>query len=87
MGNTLKVKQFAKTPDQILSEVSELSGTDVFIPYNLGLIPIDVAIKWIVQKKYWRMAKSGMTYSAIKVELSEEYSLSVSSIEKLVYKK
>jgi len=46
-----------------------------------------LAKKWLVKQHYFRMARTGRTYTDIKYELSVKYGLSVSSIEKLVYRK
>ena len=75
------------TKEFIIEEISELSGVDAKPLFNKGLLTLDHARKWIVQQKYFRLKEPGRTYTDIKYELSCDYGLSVSSIEKLVYKK
>lgn len=75
------------TKDLILSEVNELAGIDASKLFDIGLIHPNHARKWVVQKKYFEMAKTGRTYTDIKLELSVEYGVSVSTIEKMVYRK
>ena len=75
------------TKDLILGEIKQLAGMDASGLFNIGLIPPKHARKWIVKQKYFLMAKSGRTYTDIKNELSDEYGVSVSAIEKMVYRK
>ncbi len=73
--------------DLILGEIKELAGIDASKLFDIGLIPEDHARNWVVRQKYFLMAKTGRTYRDIKEELSDEYGVSVSTIEKLVYRK
>ena len=73
--------------EMILNEVNHLAGIDTVKLFDIGLISPDHARKWVVMQKYFQMAKTGRTYSDIKNELSDEYGMSVSSIEKMVYRK
>jgi len=75
------------TKELILSEVNEIAGVDTGKLFDIGLIPTNHARKWVVRKKYFELAKTGRTYTDIKLELSVEYGVSVSMIEKLVYRK
>ena len=75
------------TKELILSEVNEYAGIDAGKLFDIGLIPPDHARKWVVMQKYFQLAKSGRTYTDIKLELSVDYGVSVSAIEKMVYKK
>ena len=43
--------------------------------------------KVLILKAYQDMAKRGMKYKDIKAALSKEYGVSVSGIEKLIYRK
>ena len=71
----------------IISEVNQITGIDAGKLFEIGLIPSNHARNWIVRKKYFEMAKTGRTYFDIKLELSVEYGLSMSMIEKLVYRR
>ncbi|MCB2218974.1 MAG: hypothetical protein KQI35_01175 [Bacteroidetes bacterium] len=53
---------------------------------DVGLVGEKEIIKALVKKEYDEMAKQGKKYKDIKAELSGKYGLSVSSIEKLVYR-
>ncbi len=72
--------------DQLAKDILEISGIDPLPLMNLGLLPLDEARKWVVKQKYYTLAKTGRTYTDIKYDLSEIYGLSVSSIEKLIYR-
>jgi len=73
--------------DLIIGEIKEIAGIDAGRLFEMGLIPEEHAINWVVKQKYFRLAKTGRTYVDIKNELSVEYGVSVSKIEKLVYRK
>ena len=75
------------TKDLILNDVNQIVGIDTGILFDIGLIPPNHARNWIVRKKYFEMAKTGRTYTDIKLELSVEYGVSVSMIEKMVYRR
>ncbi|MFN3382921.1 MAG: hypothetical protein ACK41O_25910, partial [Runella zeae] len=62
------------------------AGFDAKRMFDIGLLPLKEAKKWLVRKQYFDMAKTGRSYSDIKLELSVKYQLSVSSIEKLIYR-
>ena len=72
--------------EQIMSEIRQLTGVDASRLFEVGLIPEKHACKWVVRKKYFELAKTGRTYTDIKNELSVVYGVSVSSIEKMVYR-
>ena len=72
--------------DLILGEIQQLTGIDAGRLFDIGLLSPDYARKWVVKQKYFQLAKSGRTYTDIKNELSAEYRISVSSIEKIVYR-
>ena len=76
-----------KTRDLILSEVNQIAGTDTSKLFDIGLIPADHARKWMVKQRYFQLAKTGRTYMDIKLELSVKYGVSVSMIEKMIYRK
>ena len=71
----------------ILEEIQEIAGIDAGKLFDMGLIPEDHARNWVVKQKYFQLAKTGRTYIDIKNELSVEYGVSVSKIEKLVYRR
>jgi hypothetical protein len=71
----------------IINEIKELSGIDITASLRTGLIRPGDATRWLVREKYYRLAKTGRTYTDIKLELSGLYGISISSIEKLIYRK
>ena len=73
--------------DLILDEIQQLTGIDAEKLFEIGLIHANHARKWVVKEKYYRLARTGRTYTDIKNELSDEYGISVSAIEKLIYRK
>jgi hypothetical protein len=72
---------------EIALEIEQVSGIKAEELIGVGLLHPEDAKRWLVKEKYYEMAKTGMTYTDIKYELSEKYGISVSSIEKLVYRK
>ncbi len=70
----------------IAQEIKEISGIEAKLMLEIGLLHPGQATKWLVKQQYFAMAKTGRTYADIKYELSEKYGISVSSIEKLVYR-
>ncbi len=75
------------TKDLILEEIKDLAGIDAGFLLENGLLTTEHARKWVVKKKYFQLARTGRTYTDIKNELSDCYGLSVSTIEKMVYRK
>ena len=71
----------------IIGEIEQLAGVDAAQLFDKGLLTLDHARKWIVKQKYFLLAKTGRSYTDIKYELSIDYGISVSSIEKMVYRK
>ena len=74
------------TKDLILGEIRELAGIDAAQLFDNGLLTLDHAKRWVVKKKYFLLSKDGRTFTDIKYQLSDEYGLSVSAIEKLIYR-
>jgi len=73
--------------NEFLIEIQQLSGIDASKLVEIGLITSNHAKKWIVRQKYFHLAKTGRTYADIKYELSIDYGISVSAIEKIIYRK
>jgi hypothetical protein len=73
--------------NKIAEEIQKMTGVDAQKLMDLELLhPLD-ARKWLVKKKYYAMSDGNKTYTEIKGELSLEYGLSISTIEKLIYRK
>jgi hypothetical protein len=93
----LRLNYIEKKPKEEirLSESLELLANEVLDKYNvdikdvidIGLVGEKEIKRALVKKEYEEMAKQNMTYKVIKAKLSKRYGLSVSSIEKLVYRK
>ncbi|MBC8436179.1 MAG: hypothetical protein H8D88_01295 [Bacteroidetes bacterium] len=78
---------------KVVNDLREKYGIDVEHLVRLGLLPPNAAKKWLVKAMYFDLArdgntidKGGRTYTDIKMELSIEYGISISSIEKLIYR-
>ncbi len=77
-----------ETNNQLIAkEIKELIGVEAEALMELGLLHPAHARKWLVMQRYYALARTGRTYTDIKYELSVKYDISVSSIEKMVYKK
>lgn len=72
---------------RIAGEIKELAGVDAEPLMGIGLINPHEARKWVVKQRYYQMCGNGRTKTDIKGELSATYGISVSSIEKMVYRK
>jgi len=80
--------------EKVIIDLRERCGIEVEQLVIRGLLPVSQAKKWLVKELYFTYAregktleKGGMTYTQIKNELSDSYGVSVSTIEKLVYRK
>lgn len=79
---------------RVVIELRERCGLEVEHLVVRGLLPVNQAKKWLVKELYFEFAregntleKGGRTYTNIKNELSVNYGVSVSTIEKLIYRK
>jgi len=79
------------TPDNsvnlLVEDVFNKMGVDVLDAVKASLIGRKELTRSLIKYDYEQMAKQGRKYKVIKAELSEKYGVSVSSIEKLVYRK
>jgi hypothetical protein len=73
--------------EMIAREIQEVSGVDVKSIMEMGLLHPIEARKWLVKTKYYLLADGSRTLTDIKYELSENYGISISSIEKMIYRK
>ncbi len=73
--------------EKLISDIQAYSGIDVRDVMEIGILSTNDARKWVVRTKYHEMSKNrqDLSLTAIKYELSEEYGMSVSAIEKMVY--
>jgi hypothetical protein len=71
---------------KIVDDIRNHFGIDVEDIVKNEILPTMVAKKWLVKSLYFKEAKSGRTYTDIKLDLSVEYDISVSAIEKMVYR-
>jgi hypothetical protein len=72
--------------EMIASEIQTAIGIETKQLFRIGLLKPREAKKWLVKHYYYQWAKSGRTYADIKYELSLRYNISVSSIEKIIYR-
>ena len=82
-----KVKKLSRSEEMLVSEVLDKMNADIRESIEIGLAGEKEIKRVLLKKEYEDMAKEGMKYKDIKVLLSEKYGLSVSSIEKLVYRR
>ena len=80
--------------EKVIIDLREHFGIEVENLVKRGLLPVSAAKKWLVRELYFTYAKEGntiekggRTYTNIKNELSDCYGVSVSSIEKMIYRK
>ena len=76
-----------KEEQKIVEDIRSHFGIDVEDIMGKGILPGKVAKKWLVKSRYYEMAKTGRTYFDIKMDLSVEYDISVSAIEKMIYRR
>jgi hypothetical protein len=72
--------------EKIKSELEACNDLKIGTLYDQGLINPASARNWLIRKKYFEMARTGRSYTDIKIELSLEYDVSVSMIEKIIYR-
>jgi len=72
--------------EMIAHELHAAVGIEAEKLLEIGLVKPHEAKKWLVKHYYYQWAKSGRTYADIKYELSLRYGISVSSIEKIIYR-
>jgi hypothetical protein len=82
-----KVKKLTESEEKLVNEVLDKLNADIRESIEIGLAGEKEIKRVLLKKEYEDMAKEGMKYKDIKILLSEKYGLSVSMIEKLVYKK
>jgi hypothetical protein len=84
----IKDKFMSKYYEKLVSEAERLSNkTGIKELFDLGIITVNELQKWVVKELYYEaVKKGGKSYKEIKFELSEEYPLSCSTIEKLIYR-
>mgnify|MGYP007068648650 CR=1 FL=1 len=75
--------------DMIIRDFKKEFGIDISQVIQRGILPVTEAKKWLVRELYYKWAKKDRmrTYADIKYELSIIYDISVSSIEKMIYRK
>jgi len=73
----------------IIRDFNREFGIDVSEVIRKGILHVTEARKWLVRELYYKMAKADneRTYADIKYELSDLYDISVSTIEKMIYRK
>ena len=72
---------------RIIKDIFRLYGIDISFMVMMKMLHIDDAKKWLVREEYHRLYREeGYSYRQVKEILRDRYGLSVSSIEKLVYR-
>ena len=78
--------RLTENEEMLVSEVLDKLNTDIRESIEIGLVGEKEIIRVLVKKDYEDMAKDGMKYKDIKEQLSKKYGVSISWIEKLIYK-
>ena len=80
--------------EKVVVDLRERFGIEVEHLVLRGFLPVSTVKKWLVKELYFEYARKGhaherggRNYTNIKNELSVNYGVSVSTIEKLVYRK
>ena len=72
---------------RIIKDILQHYKVDVSYFVAMGLLHIDDAKYWLIKKEYKRLYNNGeYSYKNVKKFLSERYTISISSIEKLIYR-
>ena len=70
----------------LVNDVQDKFGIDVTDAIRIGLAGEKEIKRVLIKKKYALLATEGISYKEIKDRLSREFGVSVSSIEKMVYR-
>ena len=70
----------------LVGDVLDKYDIDVTDSVQIGLVNEKDLKRVLIKHDYEKLAKDGLKYKDIKKQLSEQYNVSVSSIEKLVYR-
>ena len=79
-------KKTSKMERQKLIEALQNEGIEAKHYLEIGLIEEKTAKRWLIRRHYFQLAKDGRSYTDIKYELSELFEISISSIEKIIYR-
>jgi hypothetical protein len=73
---------------RIIKDIWANYGIDISYLIAVGMLHIDDAKNWLVRNEYERLYKSGdfKTYTEVKEYLIKRYDISLSSIEKMIYR-
>ena len=72
---------------RIIKDILDLYSIDTSYLIAVGLLHIDDAKNWLIRKEYIRLYNNGeFTYKEVKRYLRERYGVSISCIEKMVYR-
>ena len=73
---------------RIIKDIWTIYGIDISFFISVGMLHIDDAKNWLVRKEYERLYKTGdfKTYTEVKEYLIKRYDISLSSIEKMIYR-
>ena len=83
------MKKDLRYSDMIIRDFKKEFGVDIGDVIRRGILHVTDAKKWLVKELYFKWAKAdrNRTYADIKYELSIMYDISVSCIEKMIYRK
>ena len=85
--NKVKGNKLSESELLLADAVHKTFGIDVAPALGIGLFGTQQLKKVLIRHEYETLAKKGLEYKDIKQKLSVKYGWSVSSIEKLVYRR
>ena len=72
---------------RIIKDILHHYRIDISYYVALGLLHIDDAKNWLIRQEYMRLYNKGeYSYKQVKSYLSNRYEVSISTIEKLIYR-
>ena len=83
------MKKDLRYTEMIVLDFQKEFGINIGPVIRRGILHVSEAKKWLVRELYFKWAKAdrNRTYADIKYELSILYDISVSCIEKMIYRK
>ena len=82
----IKSNKMKESEELLANKILQNFQIDITDAISIGLVGEREMKRALILKAYEEMAKEGMKYKDIKAMLSKEYGVSVSSIEKMVYR-
>ena len=72
---------------EICKILKENNMDNPMLVFNIGLIPINTAQNWLIDYKFWQLAKKRLKYIDIYNQLSIEFDVSIRHVKYIINKK